>query len=172
MLNFAIVMKKKVVLYQPLLRKYINVRAHLARWRAEGLPCLFWKKTKSTLLLEKIALLECIYRLNSHLKCSFKSILQKKHESFPCGALHLYVAHKVFVEVPRFQEICSAPKMFGCAPVTYILTFHPNFHPNIWVFVTLPIYRKLINGNISLVLKTKNLLFCLVLFALETLVCF
>ena len=34
---------------------------------------------KSALNLEKSALFVCIHGLNSHLKCSFKSILEKKH---------------------------------------------------------------------------------------------
>ena len=65
---------------------------------------------------------------------------------FSCGAPHLYVVHEVFIEVPLFQKICSA-----CAPITLILTFQTNFHPNIWVFPNLPIYKKLIHDNISLV---------------------
>ena len=54
-------------------------------------------------------------------------------------------------------------KIPGCTPVTSNLTFYPNFHPNIWVFANLPIYSKLIHGNISLKFwKPKT--FCLVLF--------
>ena len=65
--------------------------------RRKGFPCLFWKKIKTTLILEKIALFVCIYGLNSHLKCSFKKILEKKHEnlslrspSFVCCAWSVY----------------------------------------------------------------------------------
>ena len=42
-LNLDIVMKKKLVLYQPLLRKLINLRAQLARQRVWG-PSLFFLK--------------------------------------------------------------------------------------------------------------------------------
>ena len=66
--------------------------------------------------------------------------------------------HEVSIDVSLFQETCSAPKNPGCAPVTFNLAFHPNFHPNILVFAILPIYRKIIHDNIH-VLKTKNLLF-------------
>ena len=41
-------------------------------------------------------------------------------------------------------------KVPGCVPVTVILTFLRNFHPNIWAFANLPIYKTLIHGNISL----------------------
>ena len=94
-----------------------------------GLTCFFLNRQKvRTLILEKTALFVFIYGFNSHLKCHFNSILEKKHENFPCGALLLYVAHDVFIEVPLFQETCS---LLSCAPVTFILTFHPSFHPNI-----------------------------------------
>ena len=38
-----------------------------------------WFCKRSALILEKCYLFVCIYRLNSHLKCSFMSILEKKH---------------------------------------------------------------------------------------------
>ena len=54
-------------------------------------------------------------------------------------------------------------KIRGCGPVHFNLTFHPNFHSNIWVFANLRIYSKLSYDNISLVFwKPKT--FCLVLF--------
>ena len=94
----------------------------------------------------------CNYGLNSHFKHIFKNILEKNKKIFPCGALLLLFVHKVFIEVPLFQEILPR-KIPRCAPVTFILTFHPNFHPNILVFANLPIYRKLIryvkNSSIS-----------------------
>ena len=74
----------------------------------------------------------------------------------------MYVVHEVFIELPLFQEILPR-KIPGCAPVTFNLTFHPNFHPNILVFANLPIYRKLIHDNISLVFG-KAKIFYLVLF--------
>ena len=54
-------------------------------------------------------------------------------------------------------------KIPGWMPVTLNLTFHLNFHPNIWVFANLPIYSKLIHDNISLVFSKLNI-FCLISF--------
>ena len=89
--------------------------------------------------------------------------MEKIKKSFPCGALLLYVMHEVFIEVPLFQEILSR-KISGCASVNFKLTFRPKFHPNILVFANLLIYRKLIHDNIKpCVLKTKNLLFSIIL---------
>ena len=76
---------------------------------------------------------------------------RKNKKLFWCGALFLYVVHEVFIEVSLFQETCSARKILDFAPVTFNLTFHPNCHPNILVYVNLPIYRQLIHDNISLV---------------------
>ena len=56
--------------------------------------------------------------------------------------------HEVFIEVPLFQDILSR-KIPCCTPVTFNLTFLPNFQRNILVFANLPIYRKLIHENIS-----------------------
>ena len=63
LLNSDIVLKKKLDLYLPLLRKEINLGAKLERGSV-------------------FALFLCIYGLSSHLKCSFKNILEKKHEHF------------------------------------------------------------------------------------------
>ena len=97
--------------------------------------------------MENLDLLVCNYGLNSHFKHIFKNILEKNKKIFLCGALLLYVMHEVFVEVPLFQEILSR-KIPGSAPVTFNLTFDPNFVPNILAFANLPICRKLIQDNI------------------------
>ena len=89
-----------------------------------------------------------MHGLNFHFKCDFKNISEKNKKIFPCGALILYVVHEVFIEVPLFQETCAGRKIPGCAPVTFSLTFHLNFSPDILVFANLPIYRKLIHDNI------------------------
>ena len=141
-------MKKKIVLYEPLLIKLINLGVQPERGKVGGFTCLFWKYTKSTLILENIALFVCKYGLKSHFKCRFKNILEKNKKIFPCRALLLYVVHKVFIKVPLFREILPR-KIPGCTPITFNLTFHPNFHPNILVFANLPIYRKLIHDNMS-----------------------
>ena len=67
------------------------------------------------------------------------------------GALLFYVVYEVFIEVSLFQETYSTPqKTPGCTPVTLILSFHPDFHRNIWIFANLPTYRKHVHDNISL----------------------
>ena len=53
-------------------------------WRRSPLPWFenrkkAWFCKRSALILEKCYLFVCIYRLNSHLKYSFLSILEKKH---------------------------------------------------------------------------------------------
>ena len=80
-------------------------------------PAAFWKQKKSTLILwksvlilEKGALFVCIYGLNSHLKCSFKSIMVEKHQFFsPVGLF--YVIHETFFELSLFQETSLAIKI-------------------------------------------------------------
>ena len=67
------------------------------------------------------------------------------------GALLFYVVDEVFIEVSLFQETYSTPKKTpGCTPVTLILSFHRDFHRNIWIFANLPTYRKHVHDNISL----------------------
>ena len=67
------------------------------------------------------------------------------------GALLFYVVDEVFIEVSLFQETYStSQKTPGCTPVTLILSFHPDFHRNIWIFANLPTYRKHLHDNISL----------------------
>ena len=69
-------------------------------------------------------------------------------EIFPYGALLLYVVQEVFIEVPLFQETCSAPKnswLRAC-----------NFQPTVLVFANLPIYRNLIHDNISLAVENQE----------------
>ena len=65
---------------------------------------------------------------------------EKTRFFFLCGALHLYVVHKMFIEMSLFQGICSALCPYHS---------HSNFHTNSWVFENLPIYRKLIHDNLQ-----------------------
>ena len=51
-----------------------------------------------------------IYGLNSHLKCSLKSILEKKHQALP----FLYIVHEALIKVPLFQETSPDRKIRGC----------------------------------------------------------
>ena len=55
-------------------------------------------------------LLVCIYESNSHLKCSFKCILEKNIKILLYWAFLLYVVHETFIELPLFQETSPAPK--------------------------------------------------------------
>ena len=71
-----------------------------------------WFCKKCALILERCALFVSIYGLNSHLKCSFKSILEINTKMFPCGSFLLCVVHETFIEVSLFQEISPAAKHF------------------------------------------------------------
>ena len=79
-------------------------------------------------------------------------------ERFFTAALFFCLSFKVFIEVPLFQETCSATKSSWLGACNS----HPNFYPNIWGFKNLPIDRKLAHDNISLVFW-KPRIFCLVL---------
>ena len=115
--------------------------------------------------MENIVLFVCIYGLNSHFKCSFKNILEKKQWNFSLQSLY-FACHAWSVyrsQCPYFKKPVLPRKIPGYGPVTFNLTFHPNSHPNILVFANLPIYRKLIHKKISL-LFWKPRIFYLVLF--------
>ena len=126
----------------------------LERGRVRGFPCLFWKQAKRTLILENIALFECIYWLNSHFKCGFKKCRKAKKIFFPAEPFCM-PCMKFLWKCPYSKKPVLPRKMPDCAP-TFSLTFHPNFHPNILVFANLPIYRKLIHDNISLVFENQE----------------
>ena len=72
---------------------------------------------KIALILKKCALFKCICGLNSHLKCNFKCILEKKHHNFPCGAslLCLYMKHLLKCLYSKKPPLLR--KIYGCAPV-------------------------------------------------------
>ena len=63
-------------------------QAGRGRGEGRGFPCFFFENRK----------------------CSFKSILEKKHHIFLCRDLLLYTVHGTFIEVPIFQETSPAPK--------------------------------------------------------------
>ena len=111
----------------------------------------FWKKN---------VLFVCIYGLNSHLKCSFKDILEKNFSrKFFSAEPFVCMSHmECFSKFPYYKKHVLPWKLPDCAPVALIITFHPNFHStNIWVFANLPIYSKLIHDGIRRI-------FCLALF--------
>ena len=114
--------------------------------------------------IESEVLLNLEIPMSFHLKCSFKSIFEKKHKIFPLQSPFLVCrTWCVYWSTPYSKKPILSQKIPACEPVTPMLTLHYNFYPNIWVFSTLPIYRKLIHDNISLELW-KPKIFCLVLF--------
>ena len=116
-----------------------------------GFPCLFRKWTKSTLIWEKIVLFVCIYGLISHLKCSFKNILEKKQENFPLELFFCMSCMSCLSKCFYSKKPVLPQKFPGCVPVTFNINFSCKFNPDIWVFADFPIYRKSIHYNISLV---------------------
>ena len=66
---------------------------------------------------------------------------------------------KCLLKCPYSKKSVLPQKIAGCALVTFSLTFHTT----VWVFVNLPIYRKLIHDTIIHVFW-KPRIFCLVLF--------
>ena len=121
-------------------------------------PLPILKTEKKYLILENIALFVYIYGLNSHFKCSLKSILKIKTRQFsPEGSFFYMSFMKCLLKCTYSKKPVLLRKTPNCMPVTFNLTFHPNFHPNILDFANLPIYRKSIHYDKKRVLKTKNL---------------
>ena len=152
-------MKKKLVLYQPLLRKCISLGTQLAGVRWEVSPVFFENRQKVPWFWGKNALLMYIYGLNSHSKSSFQSILEKKYKHFSlwsplCVCRISNCLSKCLSNCLYSKKPVLLRKFRSCAPVTLILNFHPKFHHNIWVFANLPIYGKLIRDKISLLFST------------------
>ena len=52
----------------------------------------------------------CTHGLNSHFKCSFNNILEKKQENFSLWSPSFVIVHEVFIEVPLFRETSFALK--------------------------------------------------------------
>ena len=64
-----------------------------------------WFCKNSVLILEKSALFVCIYGLDSHLKCSFKSILDRRHQRFfPVWHFHCMSYMKRLSNFPCSKE--------------------------------------------------------------------
>ena len=51
-----------------------------------------------------------IHALNSHLKCSFESILEKNQQNFSLQGPSFVCHTKTFIEAPLFQETSPAQK--------------------------------------------------------------
>ena len=95
-----------------IIQTHLILGAELAEWREGRCSLLFLEnRIKVAEFCKKM----CNYGLNSHLKCSFKSILEKNvskcfTKMFQCGALLFYVQHETLIKVPLFQETFPAPK--------------------------------------------------------------
>ena len=63
---------------------------------------------------------------------------------------------KFLSKCPYSKNPVLPRKIPRSGPLTFSLTLHPNFHHNILVFANLPIYRKVIHDNISLVLSQES----------------
>ena len=114
--------------------------------------------------MENIALFECINGLSSHFECSFKNILEIKHENFSMELIFCMPFMKFLSKRPYSKKPALPRKISGCTPATFSLTFHPSFHRNILAFANLPIYRKLFPDNTSLVFWNPRISKNLVLF--------
>ena len=86
--------------------------------KGQGLLCPFfenrktlpWFCKKRAMIFEKNALLVCIYELSSHLKSSFKSMLEKKHQIFSLRTLSIVsLTWNVYRSVPIPRNL-PAPK--------------------------------------------------------------
>ena len=88
---------------------------------------------------------------------------EKTRKFFPVKPFFCMPCMKFLSKCPYSKKPVLPRKIPGCAPVTFSFTFHSNFHPNILVFANLPVYRKLIHDNISIVFW-KARMFFLVLF--------
>ena len=75
-----------------------------------------WFCKNSALILEKSVLFVCTYGLTAHLKCSFKNILEKQHQNFPCFLCVSYM--KRLSKHPYSEKQPLPRKIPGCAPET------------------------------------------------------
>ena len=80
----------------------------------------------------------------------FQEYLGQKMRKFLPAEPFFRMSHMKCLSKCSYSKKSVLPrKTPGCAPVGFILTFHPNFHTNLWVFANLPIYKKLNHDNIS-----------------------
>ena len=87
-------------------------------WFCKKVPW-FWKKG---------ALFVCIYRLNSHLKCSIESILDKKHLFFlPAGPFYCIPYIKHSSNCPYSKKPPLPRKIPDSAPGLYAIKFLQDF---------------------------------------------
>ena len=106
-----------------IIRTHLILGAELAEWREGRCSLLFLEnRIKVAEFCKKM----CNYGLNSHLKCSFKSILEKKHQDvspkyFNAGSF-FSMTDKNFdqsASIPR--NLSCSPKSSDCALVIFML---------------------------------------------------
>ena len=108
----------------------LTVSGATRRWREGGnLHCPLLKiekkcpdfAKKSALILEKSVLFVCIYGSNSHLKCSFKIILEKKTPKyFPAGSFFCRSPIKHISKCPYFNKPPLPRKISSYVPESQV----------------------------------------------------
>ena len=87
-----------------------------------------WFCKKKPWSWKKGALFVCIYGLNSHLKCSFKSILDKKHQFFfRVGLFYCMSSMKHFSNCPYSKKLPLPRKIPDCSPGLYTIKVLQDF---------------------------------------------
>ena len=114
-IDLIIIFILQILLYFHLVDTAYKTVAQLARGSGGGPPALFIKIVQT--LVEKSALFVFIYGFNTHLKCSFKSISEKKHQNFSLWGLS-FVCH-----TPNIYESGPIPRNLPCPekPVVALL---------------------------------------------------
>ena len=106
-----------------IIQTHLILGAELAEWR-EGRCCMLFLENR--IKVAEFCKKNCNYGLNSHLKCSFKSILEKKHQDvspkyFNAGSF-FSMTDKNFdqsASIPR--NLSCSPKSSDCALVIFML---------------------------------------------------
>ena len=95
----------------------LNTGAPLLGGEGEVLPSPFLKKEKELRWFCKNSVLfVCIYGLNSHSKCSFQSILEKKEQNLSLQCFFCISYMKRLSKCPYSKKLPLSQKAAGCAP--------------------------------------------------------
>ena len=91
----------------------------------------------------KKALFMCVYGLNSHLKCSFKSILEKKHQYFFLRSPFWYVCHtlKIYRSAPIPKNL-PCPEKFLVVRLYVLVSYSISL---IWLNYTKDTFYNILN---------------------------
>ena len=104
-----------------------------------------WFCKKITLILEKPALFECVYRLDSYFKFNFKGILQKNTKIFPVGLLFCIPTWNVYwsVLIPR-----NLPEIFLFACLIFVPIKQVKLYSS-YCFVDIFFWKKVVHGKVE-----------------------